>query len=219
MFEELNQLEPREVLSIVYILNKALTYKIPPEDLQVSYPLSKENIIVVKEILKKIQEVENKSIEKFTQDEIDTFIGKLSDISRQCSQNIITFKLTNPSKIIKELHEIELYPEIKEPPVFPEVERLEKDLEQKVTELSIIKDNLQKVMSLNYKVADEVKNIMKEKEAEIEALNHKIGQLTDYIKETEEAPKAIRDIRNILIHRGFLSKKELDEIIDKIEKD
>ena len=56
---------------------------------------------------------------------------------------------------------------------------------------------------------------MKQKANEIEALKLKIKSLEDFIEEAKGAPQVIEEIRDVMVHKGFLSDKELDEILEK----
>ena len=53
------------------------------------------------------------------------------------------------------------------------------------------------------------------KHREVEALNLKIKSLEDYIEEAKGAPQVLEEIKDVMIHKGFLSDKELDDILEK----
>jgi hypothetical protein len=46
-------------------------------------------------------------------------------------------------------------------------------------------------------------------------LKLKIKSLDDFIEEAKGAPQVIEEIRDIMIHKGFLSDKELDDLLEK----
>jgi len=46
-------------------------------------------------------------------------------------------------------------------------------------------------------------------------LNLKIKSLEDFIEEAKTYPKVVEEIKDVMAHKGFLSDKELDEIIDR----
>ena len=62
------------------------------------------------------------------------------------------------------------------------------------------------------------KNELEAKNKEIEAIELKIQSLEDYIEESKGAPQVIEGIKELMSHKGFLSDKELDDILDKHEE-
>ena len=110
---------------------------------------------------------------------------------------------------------------------------LREDLEQKDRELESVKKDLQQTISDKYIEIESLKNdlnqIIQEKEdevakgknetdvkhREVEALNLKIKSLEDYIEEAKGAPQVLEEIKDVMVHKGFLSDKELDDILEK----
>jgi len=57
------------------------------------------------------------------------------------------------------------------------------------------------------------KNEVEAKNKEIEALKLKLTSLEDFIEESKGAPQVIEKIRETMAHKGFLSDKELEDIL------
>jgi chromosome segregation ATPase len=117
----------------------------------------------------------------------------------------------------------------------PQVEILKEDHEQKERELEGVKKDLQQTISDKYieieslkdeltaqliRKEDEVIQAMNEIEAknkEIEVIGLKVKSLEDYIEEAKGAPQVIEKIREILSIKGFLSDKELEDLLENIQ--
>ncbi len=61
----------------------------------------------------------------------------------------------------------------------------------------------------------EAKNELEAKNKEVEAIKLKVKSLEDYIEESKGAPQVIEGIKELMAHKGFLSDKELEDILDK----
>lgn len=113
----------------------------------------------------------------------------------------------------------------------PQVGILKEDYEQKERELEGVKKDLQQTISdkyveieslrneiaeqLNSKEAEviQAKNEIEAKNKEIEAIGLKVKSLEDYIEEAKGAPQVVERIREVMAHKGFLSDKELEDIL------
>ena len=110
---------------------------------------------------------------------------------------------------------------------------IKEDLEQKEREIANIKKELQQTISDKYIEIESLKNdntqALSEKESEVsdskskieehskerEALNLKIRTLEDFIEEAKSYPQVVEEIKDTMAHKGFLSDKELEEILDR----
>ena len=98
-----------------------------------------------------------------------------------------------------------------------ELEGVKKDLQQTISdkyiEIESLKDELTE--QLNSKEAEiiRLKNEIEEKIKEREAVELKVKSLEDYIEEGKGAPQVIERIKEVLSVKGFLSDKELDDIL------
>jgi len=115
----------------------------------------------------------------------------------------------------------------------PQVGKLKEEYEQKERQLEGVKKDLQQTISDKYveieslknELTDQIngkenqiieaKNELKMKHKEIEAIELKVKSLEDYIEESTGAPQVIEGIKEVMSVKGFLSDKELEDIINK----
>ena len=97
------------------------------------------------------------------------------------------------------------------------IEGVKKDLQQtisdKYVEIESLKDELTE--QLNSKEAEIIraKNDIEAKNKEIEAIGLKVRSLEEYIEEAKGAPQVIEKIRELMSVKGFLSDKELEDLL------
>ena len=80
-----------------------------------------------------------------------------------------------------------------------------------------MKKELQKLNSDKY---IEIETLQNEKDAhatEITALKQKIETLEESIAEAKGAPQLLEEVKDIMAHKGFLSDREFDDLISKLD--
>ena len=76
-----------------------------------------------------------------------------------------------------------------------------------------------KVLKRIYEKYVEVESLKDERDAKlnkVKALNEKIKALEQTIADAKGAPKLIDEIKDILMHKGFLSDKEFEDLLEKL---
>jgi len=98
-----------------------------------------------------------------------------------------------------------------------ELEGVKKDLQQTISDKYIEIESLKNELTeqLNSKEAEIIqgKNDIEAKNKEIEAIELKVTSLEDYIEEAKGAPQVVEKIREVMSIKGFLSDKELEDIL------
>jgi chromosome segregation ATPase len=98
-----------------------------------------------------------------------------------------------------------------------ELESVKKDLQQtisdKYVEIESLKDDLTGQLDNKESELITAKNEIEEKNKEVEAIKLKLTSLEDFIEESKGAPQVIEKIRETMAHKGFLSDKELEDIL------
>jgi chromosome segregation ATPase len=102
-----------------------------------------------------------------------------------------------------------------------ELEGVKKDLQQTISdkyiEIESLRDELTKQLNIKEAGITQAKNEVEAKNKEIEAIGLKVKSLEDYIEEAKGAPQVIEKIREILSIKGFLSDKELEDLLENIQ--
>jgi chromosome segregation protein len=158
----------------------------------------------------------------------------LKDLKDKLNEEITSLK-SNKAELEKNLsdakEEISNLEQFKESDA--KLGKVKEDLEQKEREIENIKKQLQQTISDKYIEIESLKNdntqAISEKESEVidlksqieehskemDALNLKIRSLEDFIEEAKSYPQVVEEIKDTMAHKGFLSDKELDEILDR----
>ncbi|MFX1409849.1 MAG: hypothetical protein ACFFA6_05830 [Promethearchaeota archaeon] len=97
-----------------------------------------------------------------------------------------------------------------------EKKELKSELEQKNNELEGLKKDLQKSISDKYVEVETLKDEKDKKVIEIEELNNKIKTLEETISEAKGAPQLMEEIKEIMMHKGFLSDKEFEDLLERL---
>ncbi len=98
-----------------------------------------------------------------------------------------------------------------------EKEDIKADLQQKINEIESLKSDLQKAVSDKYVEVETIKEERDAKLKEVKELNEKVTLLEQTIGEAKGAPQLIENIKDIMIHKGFLSDREFDDLLEKKE--
>jgi chromosome segregation ATPase len=93
---------------------------------------------------------------------------------------------------------------------------LKEDLQQKENEIADIKKELQTTISDKYIEVESLKNEKDTQATEITALKQKIESLEKSIGEAKGAPQLMEEVKNIMAHKGFLSDREFDDLLLKL---
>ena len=93
---------------------------------------------------------------------------------------------------------------------------LKEDLQQKENEIADIKKELQTTISDKYIEVESLKNEKDAQATEITALKQKIESLEKSIGEAKGAPQLMEEVKNIMAHKGFLSDREFDDLLLKL---
>ena len=88
-------------------------------------------------------------------------------------------------------------------------------ISDKYIEIESLKNELTE--QLNSKEAEIIqsRNEIEAKNKEIEAIGLKVSSLEEYIEEAKGAPQVVERIREVMAHKGFLSDKELEDILSE----
>lgn len=92
---------------------------------------------------------------------------------------------------------------------------LRAELEQKSNETESLKKDLQKSISDKYVEVESLKDEKESKVKEVDALNDKIKLLEETISEAKGAPQLMDEIKDIMMHKGFLSDKEYEDLLER----
>ena len=87
----------------------------------------------------------------------------------------------------------------------------------KNNEIESLKKELQTTISDKYVEIESLKDEKEAKEKEINELKQKCGKLEEAIGEAKSAPKLMEAIKDIMIHKGFLSDREFEDLLSKLE--
>lgn len=90
-------------------------------------------------------------------------------------------------------------------------------MQQKENEIEDCKKELQSTNSDKYVEIETLKDDRDAKAKEVDALKLKIEALEGTISEAKGAPELMEEIKGIMAHKGFLSDKEFDDLIEKLE--
>ncbi|MHA1985608.1 MAG: hypothetical protein ACW98D_03115 [Promethearchaeota archaeon] len=94
---------------------------------------------------------------------------------------------------------------------------LKEDLQQKENEIEDLKKELQTINSDKYIEIESLKNQNEAKATEIASLTQKLESLEDTISEAKGAPQLMEEVKDIMAHKGFLSDREFDDLLRKLE--
>ena len=100
-----------------------------------------------------------------------------------------------------------------------ELEGVKKELQQaisdKYVEIETLKDEKKKLDSDKEGEIAELKNQLESKTKEVDEIQLKLKSMEDFIKESKNYPQVIEEVKDLMVHKGFVSDKELDEILEK----
>ena len=91
------------------------------------------------------------------------------------------------------------------------------EMQQKENEIEDLKKELQTTNSDKYVEIESLKDERDAKANEVNALKQKLEALEETLSEAKGAPQLMEEIKGIMAHKGFLSDKEFDDLIEKIE--
>lgn len=94
---------------------------------------------------------------------------------------------------------------------------LKEDLQQKENEIEDLKKELQTTNSDKYVEIESLKNENGAQATEIATLTQKLESLEDTISEAKGAPQLMEEVKDIMAHKGFLSDREFDDLLRKLE--
>ena len=94
---------------------------------------------------------------------------------------------------------------------------INEELQQRENEIADLKKELQTTISDKYVEIESLKDERDSQAKEINALKLKIESLEETISEAKGAPQLMEEIKGIMAHKGFLSDKEFDDLIEKVE--
>lgn len=94
---------------------------------------------------------------------------------------------------------------------------LKEDLQQKENEIADLKKEVQTTISEKYVEIESLKNENEAQATEITTLKQKIESFEDSISEAKGAPQLMEEVKNIMTHKGFLSDREFDDLLQKLD--
>ena len=94
---------------------------------------------------------------------------------------------------------------------------LKEDLQQKENQIEDLKKEIQTTNSDKYIEIESLKNENDTQATEITTLTQKIKSLEDTISEAKGAPQLMEEVKDIMAHKGFLSDREFDDLLRKLE--
>ncbi|MHA1782365.1 MAG: hypothetical protein ACTSUL_02950, partial [Promethearchaeota archaeon] len=92
-----------------------------------------------------------------------------------------------------------------------------KEISSKETELEKVKSEMNDKISDINKQLDEKQQELDTKRKEVEDLKEELKQKTALVNKAEIYKQVIQEIKDVMLHKGFLSDKELDDILEKNE--
>ena len=134
--------------------------------------------------------------------ETNKFKSSISEMEEKLSE--ANSKITELEKLSEKIETLE-----------NEKNDLRAELEQKNNEIESLKKDLQKSISDKYVEVESLKDEKELKVKEVEALNDKIKALEETIFEAKGAPQLMDEIKDILMHKGFLSDKEFEDLLER----
>ena len=98
-----------------------------------------------------------------------------------------------------------------------ELESLKNDLEAKIAKnqekLDLAENNLAKKAKENESIKAEYEEKIEDTKKKLVDLESRNRTLEAQILDAVRLPKILKDIRNILVHKGFISEKEFEDIM------
>ncbi|MFW9872895.1 MAG: hypothetical protein ACFFG0_07320 [Candidatus Thorarchaeota archaeon] len=91
------------------------------------------------------------------------------------------------------------------------------ELQQRKNEIEDLKKELQTTISEKYIEIETLKDERDTQVKEINALKQKIENIEETMHKAKGVPQLIEEIKEIMTHKGFLSDKEFDDLIEKLE--
>ena len=61
----------------------------------------------------------------------------------------------------------------------------------------------------------EVKNQLETKTKEVDAVKLKLKSLEEFMEESKSYPQVVEKLKDLMVHKGFVSDKELEEILNE----
>jgi chromosome segregation ATPase len=98
-----------------------------------------------------------------------------------------------------------------------EKDSFKEDLQQKENEIADVKKELQTSISDKYIEIESLKNEKDAQAAEVTTLKQKVESLEGTISEAKGAPQLMDEVKSIMAHKGFLSDREFDDLISKLD--
>jgi len=96
-----------------------------------------------------------------------------------------------------------------------EIERLKEELKVKDKQIKITKNDLNSAIVSKDKIIDKLERDLEAKIAQINDLNNTVDALYTQINETKSIPELVNEIINIMQHKGYVTDKELEKILEK----
>ena len=93
---------------------------------------------------------------------------------------------------------------------------LKNEIQQRDVEIEELKKELETTATDKYQEIESLKDERDSQLKEIEALNLKIESLEETIAGAKGAPQLLEEIKNIMGHKGFLSDKEFDDLLEQL---
>jgi chromosome segregation ATPase len=96
-----------------------------------------------------------------------------------------------------------------------EIERLKEELKVKDKQIKITKKDLNRSIISKDKIISKLESDLEAKIAEISDLNNTIDALYTQINKTKTIPKLVKNIIDIMEHKGYISDKEFEKLLEK----
>jgi chromosome segregation ATPase len=91
------------------------------------------------------------------------------------------------------------------------------EIESNLKALTEKNSELENTLLNRNKVIEKIEDDFEKRISEIEGLKKEIEKLNDELNKSVAAPKLVKKIQEIMLHKGFLSDKEFYQMINEIE--